>query len=228
MSQSINPLEQTLVFFDSETTGLPNKQLPLTSASQPHICQLAAIMTDGDGREKNSINLLIKPEGWIITPELTAIHGVSHEDAMKYGMGLKGAVGIMKKWLDMADIAIGHNIEFDKWMLARSAAHSGYPDNHLVYKQSHCTMESSRDIVKIPPTDKMMSAGIKENKSPKLAEVYKHLYGEALMGAHDAMTDVLGCKRVYFTLQRLRAEQAMGEFGWLIFWDFRRLPLRKT
>lgn len=212
MSQSINPLEQTLVFFDTETTGLPNKQLPLTAPSQPHICQLAAIMTDGDGREKNSISILIKPEGWIITPELTAIHGVSHADAERYGMGVKGAVGIMKKWFDMADMVIGHQPEFDKWMLAREAAHSGYPDNYLAYKQTVCTMKMSRDIVKIPPTEKMMNSGYREHKAPKLSEVYKHLYGEPLVGAHDAMTDVIGCKRVFFTLKRLHEEKAKEEF----------------
>src|SRR5579872_1268097 len=126
-------MDETLLFFDTETPGLPNKQLPISSPSQPHIVQLAAVMTDGDGREKNSINLLIKPEEWTITPELTAIHGISHADALKYGMNIKGVVGIMKKWIDMADMVIGHNIEFDIWMMMREAVYSGYPENHLQY-----------------------------------------------------------------------------------------------
>ena len=78
--------------------------------------------------------------------------------------------------------------------------------------QTACTMEMSRNVVQIPPTEKMMNAGYKEHKAPKLGEVYKRLYGEALFGAHDAMTDVIGCKRVYFTLLRLRAEQAQEAF----------------
>lgn len=51
------------LFFDTETTGLPNFKIPFNHESQPHICQLAAILTDQNGKIKSELNAIIKPEG---------------------------------------------------------------------------------------------------------------------------------------------------------------------
>lgn len=40
------------LFFDTETTGLPDTRMPPEWEGQPHICQLGAIMTDEQGRVK--------------------------------------------------------------------------------------------------------------------------------------------------------------------------------
>ena len=60
-----------------------------------------------------------------------------------------------------------------------------------------CTMESSRNHVAIPPTDRMAAAGFTQHKSPSLAEAYKHFTGKDLVGAHDALVDVLATIEIY-------------------------------
>ena len=68
-------------------------------------------------------------------------------------------------------------------------------------RPSFCTCNSTKGILKLPPTPKMVAAGIKAYKSPNLAEAYKHFTGEELVGAHRALADAEACARVYFAMQ---------------------------
>lgn len=70
-----------LLFYDSETTGLPLFDQPSEDPRQPHLVQLAAILCDEDGKTKASINLIIKPNGWVIGDEVAAIHGITQDVA---------------------------------------------------------------------------------------------------------------------------------------------------
>jgi len=47
------------------------------------------------------------------------------------------------------------------------------------------------------------AAGINKPKPPKLEECIRHFFGEELDGAHDAMVDVVACRRVFFHLRTL-------------------------
>jgi len=58
-------------------------------------------------------------------------------------------------------------------------------------------MEESRDLVAISPTEKMVAVGMTQYKNPSLAEAYKHFTGEDLIGAHDAIVDVMATIEVY-------------------------------
>ena len=58
-------------------------------------------------------------------------------------------------------------------------------------------------ICKMPPTPKMLAAGFDKFKMPKLIEAHQHLFGEGFDKAHDAMADVMACKRIYFECKRL-------------------------
>lgn len=41
-----------ILFFDTETTGLPDRYTPLNSDRQPHCVQLAALLMEDDGTER--------------------------------------------------------------------------------------------------------------------------------------------------------------------------------
>ena len=58
-------------------------------------------------------------------------------------------------------------------------------------KKEYCTMLQSTNICKIVSNRSTY-------KWPKLEEAYMHFFGEELIGAHDALTDVMACKRIYF------------------------------
>ncbi len=179
--------------FDFETTGLPEWKLPSEDPCQPHIVEVAALLCDAAGNIIDRFEAIVRPDGWTITPEMTAIHGISHEQAMDTGISeleaLDGFVAIHSR----AGIRAAHNLTFDD-RIARIAL-MRYHGEELAnsFKESgekFCTCYRSRAKVALPG-----------NKLPTLAEAYKHFTGEDLVEAHRAMPDALACARVYFALQ---------------------------
>ena len=63
--------------------------------------------------------------------------------------------------------------------------------------KTRCTMLSSTGILKIKTKQGY--------KWPKLEECIKFFFDEQLEGAHDALTDVRACIRVYKELEKLKA-----------------------
>ncbi|RWY82369.1 3'-5' exonuclease, partial [Pseudomonas aeruginosa] len=72
--------------FDFETTGIPEWKLPSEDPCQPHIVEVAALLCDAAGNTIDRFEAIVRPNGWEITPEMTAIHGISHEQAMDVGI----------------------------------------------------------------------------------------------------------------------------------------------
>lgn len=188
------------LFFDTETTGLPNYRLPVDHEDQPYICQIGAILTDMDGKVKQELNSIIKPEGWVITKETSDIHGITQEDAENYGIPLKSALEIFCLMMDSSKVMVAHNISFDERMMNRVGV--------KISGEKFCTMSNSRNIVKASLTEKQVACGFGGYKNPNLQETYTHFFGKPFEGAHDAMADVRACRDVFFKLKELEIEAA--------------------
>lgn len=193
-----------LSFFDTETTGLWNKKLAITHTAQPHIVQLATLVTDSCGNEVTSFNRIIKPQGYTtIDPGAFEVHGITFERAMDEGIDRRL---VLDEWRDLVrptHMLIAHNKEFDL-KLMEIAMRREYNDvkQSYRYKKQFCTMKTYTDICKLPPTDRMLQYGFNTYKSPKLQEAYKHVFGEEFEDAHDAMADVRACAKIFFALPR--------------------------
>lgn len=193
------------LFYDTETTGLPLFSEPSEDPRQPHIVQLAACLVDLDTRLTiASMNVTVRPLGWVIPDEVAAIHGITTERASDIGIPEATAVGMfMELWRMRPRIA--HNEQFDariiRIALLRHVQEATVPD---VCKAgpAHCTQALSTPILKLPPTQKMLAAGRNHHKSANLREAYRHFTGKELVGAHDAMVDVQACMAVYFAIKR--------------------------
>lgn len=190
------------LFFDTETTGLGDKRFPPDWEGQPHICQLGAILTDEHGFVKAEVNLLVRPDGWIIPESASAVHGITQAAAEAYGFSARSVLTIFARLAAKAQCLIAHNIAFDLDMLdydrVRLNMAIDLPPTHS------CTMEGSRDILRLPPTPRMKEYGITQFKSPNLQETHRHFFGREFEGAHDAMADVRACRDVFFAIQRRR------------------------
>lgn len=194
----------TVLFFDAETTGLPNKRIAINDRSQPHIVQLAAIMTDDEGHEMASINLIVRPfDGELkIDPEVNAIHGITDKIAKTYGVRSITSAALFHDMMVCSNLIVAHNIGFDIGLLKIAFARLGKPQ-WLVDRPHFCTMKAAQPIVNLPPTERMKAASINNPKPPKLEECIKHFFNEDLRGAHDALVDVRACSRLYWHLKSL-------------------------
>lgn len=104
---------KTAIFYDTETTGLPDFKAPSEAEHQPHIVQLAALLVDLDTRETlHTIDVIIRPDGWSIPEESSAVHGITQEHALEVGISEASAITeFMDLWAGRLRIA--HNEQFD-------------------------------------------------------------------------------------------------------------------
>lgn len=190
------------LFYDFETTGLPDFKKPSRADHQPHIVQLAAILADPEtGDVISSVDLIVRPNGWEIPTEASDIHGITTEKAMKVGVDEDTIVALLMAFSEYADLRIAHNESFDARIM-RIALFRFYgvmPEAREKWKAKKvfCTCNAASPLTKLPPTDRMMAAGRRGFKRPNLTEAYFAATGKTLEDAHSAMPDVLACKAVY-------------------------------
>ena len=182
-----------IVFFDTETTGLPTKRK--VSALQepgvwPDIVSICWWVFD-DRKIVKKANYLIRPTGWSIPYESTKIHGISQSQAMAQGSDLLEVLSEFKTDIQGAKYLIAHNMEFDRnvvmnaflWRLKID------PSTFWPIKEAEfCSAQRSKDELKLPslypkPWDMY--------KIPKLDELYVDTFKmPAPSGAHNAERDV--------------------------------------
>lgn len=195
-----------LLFFDTETTGLPDWRSPSDAPHQPHVIQAAGILCDHLGNEIHEWQTLIKPgAGAVMSPEAQAAHGISLERAEAEGIHLTEAWMAFADLVDRAEGVVGHNITFDLRMMRIAGAKlSGIKwDCPIPHR---CTMRMATTICNLPPTEKMIAAGFNKPKSPNLTECMRFFFDEDHSNAHDALADVRACKRVYFAIKERLAQ----------------------
>ena len=189
------------LFFDFETSGLPEWKIPSDDPIQPHIVQIGAELVDLDSQDVlDAVDVVIKPDGWTISEEMTAIHGISQEYALQHGIPEKEAVGSLLGLKKQAALRVAHNRTFDD-RIVRIALKRFFdplaPETDMLkpsdlWKEGDgfCTCHGSRKAVNI-------------GKLPTLEEAYLALTGEVLEGAHNAVNDVRACRIIYFALKKL-------------------------
>jgi DNA polymerase III subunit epsilon len=190
-----------LLIYDFETTGIPEFSKPSEDPCQPHIVQLGAVLVDTD-KDKiiHGIDLIIRPDGWVIAPDISEIHGITTEYAAAVGVPEELAIRLLMEMWDVCGSRLAHNESFDA-RIARIAIKRFLKDDTLAdaWKdgEAECTARMSVNIVNLPPTAKMVKANFNKPKTPKLTEAYEFFMGKSLANAHSAMADCLGCYEVY-------------------------------
>jgi len=194
-----------ILFYDFETTGIPEWGKPSDDPCQPRITQIAAELVDEESRETlAALNFMIKPDGWIIPDEVAALTGITTERADQHGFlitdVLPAFLGMWKK----SSLRCGHNESFDARMarieMLRDGGYSEDFCDQWKAGAAYCTQAKSTKIVNTGRDGK--------KKTASLAEAYKFFTGQELTGAHNAATDVAACKAVYFGIQQHQGEAA--------------------
>lgn len=197
-----------LLFIDTETTGLPLFNEPSEDPRQPHLVQLAAVLCTDDGAIRSTIDLTIRPNGWIIPDEVAAIHGVTREIAMRDGVEESLAVELMMDMVGRSTTVVAHNFTFDariiRIALKRYECLGEGEAERWAAAPSFCTMRAATRLCAVPPTSRMLAAGRRGPKAPTLVEAMRILLGEELQNAHSAIADAQACRRIWLELARRR------------------------
>ncbi|MCX6560302.1 MAG: 3'-5' exonuclease [Candidatus Aminicenantes bacterium] len=182
--------------FDCETTGLPiRRNLSVRDVDGwPRLVQLAWAVYDAFGRLEAAECRMVRPDGFLIPPDSTRIHGISHERALAEGNAVGDVLGLFARALDSPfDAVIAHNLEYDRNVVGAELIRAELP-SRLFERPGLCTMKTTTDLLKIP--------GPYGYKWPKLEELYLFLFEAGYEGAHDAALDVEATARCFFELRR--------------------------
>lgn len=191
----------TVLFFDTETTGFVQDRLPIDHPDQPYPVQLAAQLCEDNGDIIAGFSFIID-NGVPIPERAAAVHGITEVVAAKYGVSAEFALTAFTHLYQRSDLVVAHNAKFDKAVIEAAIARY-YAKVMPLRKPIYCTMDAASPLVNLPPTEKMVAAGMTKPKPPKLEEAIRFFFNEELDGAHDAMVDVIACRRIYFQIKAM-------------------------
>lgn len=196
-----------ILALDVETSGLPEWKKSSANPDQPHIVQFAAAIVNPETRALHaSWDMIVAPDGWTISSEMTAIHGISQERAAAEGVKESLVVRTyIDAWQRCATI-LGYNVQFDRRIMRIAMIRDGMTRAQIeaIEKKSAIdVMKLATPICKLPPSHAMMAAGIKSYKTPSLEQAVLVLLGERMPGAHNAATDLEYTLRLFWELQDL-------------------------
>lgn len=173
-----------------ETTGLPNWKEPSGDECQPHIVQLAGVLCNADTQKViQSIDLIVKPDGWEIPEDMTAIHGITTEHALEVGVP-EGFAVTMLHLLRGDSHRVAYNKTFDQRIVR--IAMKRYMADEVVEKWAE--KDDHQDPMR-------MVQEVHGGKNMKLADAYKLVTGKELENAHTAMADTMAAMDIYFALK---------------------------
>ncbi|MBM3453967.1 MAG: 3'-5' exonuclease [Bacteroidetes bacterium] len=186
-----------ILFFDTETTGLPkNWKAPVTDLDNwPRLVQLAYLVYDFDGNLIHSGNEIIKPNGFTIPTEASKVHGITTDIANQRGSKIEEVFELFSIHLKRAKVIVAHNMAYDEKIIGSELIRLGL-ENTLDSKEKICTMESTVDLCKID--------GPYGYKWPKLEELHRFLFNNDFEGAHDAMADIQATAKCFWELVKNR------------------------
>lgn len=192
-----------ILVFDTETSSLVDKNLSVNHPQQARLVELGAILCDNDGTERSTLSLIVRPDGWQVSPGAAAVHGITQEVAERSGVEVSLVMHLFAHMLDNASLALAYNMKFDRDVISLELLRMGEP-RPIEWPSEvrlECVMELVTPVLNMPPTLKMKRAGILTPKPPKLSEAYMKLFDEDMIGAHSALADARAAKRVWFRIK---------------------------
>jgi DNA polymerase III epsilon subunit-like protein len=183
-------MSKTILFLDTETTGLPtNWKAPYDQ--WPRMVSIAGQLYI-NGEYEAGFEYIIKPDGYEIPKEASDIHGITQEIALEKGEDISFAMPWINGYINRADLIVFHNASFDVGIISGEQMRLEYPQTSLICHSNKifCTKEKSTNICKIPNS----RGGY---KWPSLAELCAFC-GVENQTAHNALSDVIATKECYF------------------------------
>jgi DNA polymerase III epsilon subunit-like protein len=203
-------MPKTIIVFDTETTGLPDRAgfdkcypaWAIAHYAKCRVIQLAyavyEIKRGGRYRLIEEKMFYVRPDGWSVSPESQAIHGKSTEFLMGVGRPIADVLTEFEKDLKDCLLLVGHNSDFDKNAVAAEAWRAGRVELGATVSAFPCvcTMRAGKEFCGAVNDKGQL-------KFPRLAELHSKIFGMEPANQHDAMGDVRATALCYFHLQEM-------------------------
>ena len=184
----------TILFFDTETNGLPKDRNGLTTNTEnwPYILQISwSIISCSSERFdvlEQQTHYIEFPEGVPFDTEAAKIHKIE-EAVVRSAVPSREVLEKFRKAAQASDVIVAHNLAFDKSVLWASYYRLNSQETFSWWPtHDYCTMIATKNLIKLP------SKYAKPNdlyKLPRLVELYRWLFNKEPEGnLHSADADV--------------------------------------
>lgn len=177
------------LIFDTESSGLFDFKKPADAPGQPRMAAFAGILIDDDLVDIESHIALIKPAGWVMQDEATAINGLTTERLMDEGMPISQTLEWYGDHVKAGAVVSAYNSQHDCKIMRAEFRRLMLPDLFEITKNI-CLMRSAHKLG-------IEKAGDKKRGFPKLSDTYRHLFGEEMQDAHQVGADALAALRIF-------------------------------
>ena len=187
------PVNNHLLFIDTETSGLPKKwNQPYDALGNwPHAVQVAWLVYSQSGELIKEENFYIRDEAVHIEPSAQKIHGLTKEFLSENGKGKENVLPLLAKDIETYQpMIIGHFLELDFHILSAEFYRDGIK-NPLADKKHFCTMLSTKHLVRNPVFNYL-----------RLDDLYSTLFQQPLRQQHDALVDARATAQCFFEMLR--------------------------
>ena len=150
--------------------------------------QLAYVICDINGNIIKQVNSYVKNR--LPSTESIKIHGITLDKIKKEGKDFYLIIEELIKDIGTCETIVGHNLHYDLSTVQNDIRSYGIN----IIKEDKTPMLNIFENIKI--VDTISLAG----KKIKLEELYKELFNKKIIGAHNALNDVLATKECYFYL----------------------------
>ena len=189
--------EEMELFFDVETTGLPERGAPcfdVHAYSDARIVSIAWVLRSKHQVLSQRYSIIRQADTDSMSEPLGAsyIHGINRGMTQTFGKELFPVLKDFMTDVALCDTVVAHNLEFDSNVVASELYRLGLDPCAFLNHKSHCTMKSNTDLVR--KTFKNSTS----YKWPKLSELYNFCFHEPMKGAHNALADVENTAACYY------------------------------
>lgn len=135
-------------------------------------------------------------EPYEVHEDAFAVHGLTYDHCQRNGIDARGSLRDAVYFLNEAETIVGHKLQFDLAMIGKECFRYGVKfDYSMTDPRMVCTMAKSKSFCNLKD--------IKGRpKYPSLSELYYRLFGESMVGAHDALNDVRATAKCFFELRK--------------------------
>jgi DNA polymerase III epsilon subunit-like protein len=178
------------IAFDFETSGLPRgRRNTKVTPETLHLfdgCRavsLSAARFSQRGRLIDTFDAIIKPEDFVIGEDSFAVHGISHEKALKEGRPFTEVfIDFLKFVGPRTKTLVAHNAQFDISVLYSEMLRHQLNTEQVDTFVFRCTLELYKE---------------RFLGTIKLTKLYEDIFGEEFDNAHNSLADAIACGRVY-------------------------------
>lgn len=180
---------------DTETSGIFDFRSPADAPHQPRLAQFAAVLLNEELHEAGRVLGLVKPDGWAMTAEASAVNGLTDEFLAENGAPVTDTLSSYADIIDQGYVIAAYNAQFDMKMMRGEMRRAGI-DDRFEQSPNTCLMRAC-SVLKIPK-----ASG--KGGWPKLSDACAY-FGIENPDEHDAMGDAIAAVGILRALHKMDA-----------------------